>query len=405
MARDRFSALSPGRSSRLPLKVLAASGTAAVAWMFATRFRKIAFLLSTFLLLLLYGFSPSIKRPAFPSSFYRTPTQEQCAKYKSVDPKASNTPANRIDFLPMQEAKDLCAKHGLPVYTQRDRPRKVYDLFLFNAEFDWLEIRLNELRDHVDYFIILESYQTFTGHHKPLYYQNSSECFSKFANKIIYYDLDTSWRWFPLKWGREKFTRNSLFTRIFPTLLPPAAPIPKDVILVSDVDEIPRPETITVLRNCDFPKRTNLRSRFFYYSYQWEHRNADWMHPQATWFDGMDNTLLPQSLRMGFERTDYWNFTNSSWHCSSCFSTVAEMDYKIASFSHLEYNRPEFRDPAQIVRRVRNGLDLFDRPEEQYVKIDPVVDIPRFLKIKENAGRFKFLLDRDPENANFVDYP
>jgi beta-1,4-mannosyl-glycoprotein beta-1,4-N-acetylglucosaminyltransferase len=108
---------------------------------------------------------------------------------------------------------------------------------------------------------------------------------------------------------------------------------------------------------------------------------------------------------MGFEREDYWDFANSSWHCSSCFSTIAELDYKIASFSHLEYNKPQFRDPAQIVHRVKNGLDLFDRPKEKYDKIDPIVDIPRFLKVEENAERFKFLLDRDSENANFVDYP
>jgi beta-1,4-mannosyl-glycoprotein beta-1,4-N-acetylglucosaminyltransferase len=407
MARQRYSALGPARnsSSRLPLKVLTASGTAAVGWLLATRLRRIAFLVSTIVLLLLYGFSPSTGRPAFPSSFHKTPSLEQCERYASADSEALNTPANPIDFLPLQEATELCARHGLPVFERRDRPRKVYDLFLFNAEFDWLEIRLNELRNHVDHFIILESSQTFTGHEKPLYYQNSSECFSSFANKIVYSSLDTSWRWFPLKWSRERFIRNSLFSSVFPTLLPPAAPNNKDVILISDLDEIPRPETITVLRNCDFPKRTNLRSRFFYYSYQREHRKADWMHPQATWYDGMDKTVLPDTLRMGFEGKDYWNFTNSSWHCSSCFSTVAEMDFKIASFSHTEYNKPQFRDPAEIVRRVRNGLDLFDRPEEQYNKLDPVVDIPAFLMVEENAERFKFVLDRDPENANFVDYP
>lgn len=129
------------------------------------------------------------------------------------------------------------------------------------------------------------------------------------------------------------------------------------------------------------------------------------MHPQATWYDGMSKTILPDTLRMGFDGKDYWNFTNSSWHCSSCFSTVAEMDYKIASFSHTEYNKPKFRDPKEIVRRVRNGLDLFDRPKEHFQRLDPVVDVPAFLKVQENAERFKFVLDRDPENANFVDYP
>jgi beta-1,4-mannosyl-glycoprotein beta-1,4-N-acetylglucosaminyltransferase len=405
MPRHRYSALGPTRSSgyRLPLRALTASAVAAVAWLLATRLRRIASLIATVLVLLVYTLYPSTG-PAFPSSFHKAPSPTQCEKYASADPGAK-TPAKPVDFLPLREAEELCASHGLPVFEPRDRPRKVYDLFLFNAEFDWLEIRLNELRDHVDYFVILESLQTFTGYEKPLYYQNSSECFSSFANKIVYHTLDTRWRWFPIKWSRERFIRNSLFSRVFPSLQPPAAPNTKDVILISDLDEIPRPETITVLRNCDFPKRTNLRSRFFYYSYQWEHLNVDWMHPQATWYDGMDKTVLPDTLRMGFDGKDYWNFTNSSWHCSSCFSTVAEMDYKIASFSHTEYNKPRFRDPKEIVRRVRNGLDLFDRPAEHFQKLDPVVDFPAFLKVRENADRFRFVLDRDPENANFVDYP
>jgi beta-1,4-mannosyl-glycoprotein beta-1,4-N-acetylglucosaminyltransferase len=404
MARHRYSALGPAHNSdyRLPLRVLAASVSAAVAWLLATRLRRIASV-TTFLVLLLFSFYPPT-RPAFPSSFHKAPTPEQCKTYASTDPTLELR-TKAIEFLPLKEAKELCARHGLPVFEPRDRPRKVYDLFLFNAEFDWLEIRLNELRDRVDYFIILESLQTFTGHQKPLYYQNSSQCFSSFANKIVYHALDTRSRWFPIKWSRERFIRNSLFSRVFPTLVAPAAPNMKDVIIISDLDEIPRPETITVLRNCDFPKRTNLRSRFFYYSYQWEHLKADWMHPQATWYDGMSKTVLPDTLRMGFDGKDYWNFTNSSWHCSSCFSTVAEMDYKIASFSHTEYNKPRFRDPKEIVRRVRNGLDLFDRPAEHFQKLDPVVDFPAFLKVQENAERFKFVLDRDPENANFVDYP
>jgi beta-1,4-mannosyl-glycoprotein beta-1,4-N-acetylglucosaminyltransferase len=404
MARHRYAALGPARSSgyRLPLRILAASAAAAAAWLLATRLRRIASI-AALLVLVLWSCYPSAG-PAFPSSFDKAPTPEQCRRYGSADP-ALSPPAKPIDFLPLAEAEALCAAHGLPVYQPRDKPRKVYDLFLFNAEFDWLEIRLNELRNHTDYFIILESLQTFTGYEKPLYYQNSSACFASFANKIVYHTLDTRWRWFPIKWSRERFIRNSLFSRVFPTLVAPVAPNPKDVILISDLDEIPRPETITVLRNCDFPKRTNLRSRFYYYSYQWEHKNDDWMHPQATWYDGMSKTILPDTLRMGFEGMDYWNFTNSSWHCSSCFSTVAEMDYKIASFSHTEYNKPQFRDPKEIVRRVRNGLDLFDRPKEQFLKLDPVVDMPAFLKVRENAERFKFVLDRDPENANFEDYP
>jgi beta-1,4-mannosyl-glycoprotein beta-1,4-N-acetylglucosaminyltransferase len=319
---------------------------------------------------------------------------------------SSTSGTDVVGFLPLEQAEALCASHGLDVFRDRNQPRKVYDLFLFNTEFDWLDIRLNELSSHVDHFILLESLQTFTGHEKPLYFKENFNCLRDLApEKLVYHALDMSdmsfWRG---AWAREEYARNAMFTKVFPSLLPPATPNLMDVILVSDVDEIPRPETIEVLRNCDFPKRTNIRSRFFYYSFQWEHHGKDWQHPQATYYDGLHNTILPNDLRWKWKKAD-WNFKNASWHCSSCFSTVAEMDYKIASFSHQEFNKEKFRAPAEIVQRVRNGIDLFDRRKEKYDKQDPVYDVPEYLTQGENTERYNFLLDRDPLNANFHDYP
>ena len=40
---------------------------------------------------------------------------------------------------------------------------KIYDCFIFNNETDLLDIRLNILNDYVDYFVIVESLETFTG--------------------------------------------------------------------------------------------------------------------------------------------------------------------------------------------------------------------------------------------------
>jgi hypothetical protein len=45
----------------------------------------------------------------------------------------------------------------------------IYDFFIFNNEFDMLEIRLYELYEYVTLFLIAESNQTFTGKSKPLH--------------------------------------------------------------------------------------------------------------------------------------------------------------------------------------------------------------------------------------------
>ncbi len=65
---------------------------------------------------------------------------------------------------------------------------KVYDCFPFFNELDLLEIRLNELNDIVDYFVLVEAERTFQNNSKPLYYLNASDedRFSKFKDKIIH---------------------------------------------------------------------------------------------------------------------------------------------------------------------------------------------------------------------------
>jgi beta-1,4-mannosyl-glycoprotein beta-1,4-N-acetylglucosaminyltransferase len=362
------------------------------------------------LTLTLKTFWSSGATPPFPTVYTQTPSPERCRQaeeYKST--KTSPTSGNEVEgFLPLAEAEQLCSSHGLKPYKERTKPRKVYDLFLFNTEFDWLEIRINELSKQVDNFILLEAMQTFSDKPKPLYYDRNKGCLLDLApDKLVYHALDLAevdHGWWSPNWSREKYARNAMFSSVFPFLTGTSAPNYKDVILVSDVDEIPRPETIRVLRNCEFPKKTNLRSRFYYYSYQWEHHSKDWEHPQVTWYDGLDKTIQPNDLRWGYKSAN-WNFPNSSWHCSSCFATVAEMEYKIASFSHQEFNQEKFREPSEIVRRVRNGLDLFDRRKEIYDRQDPVIDYPQYLRQAGNDQRFGFLLNRDPENANFQDFP
>jgi beta-1,4-mannosyl-glycoprotein beta-1,4-N-acetylglucosaminyltransferase len=52
---------------------------------------------------------------------------------------------------------------------------KIYDCFTFYNEFDLLEIRLEELYDVVDYFVIVEGNRTFQNSSKPyLFLENIS---------------------------------------------------------------------------------------------------------------------------------------------------------------------------------------------------------------------------------------
>jgi beta-1,4-mannosyl-glycoprotein beta-1,4-N-acetylglucosaminyltransferase len=324
-----------------------------------------------------------------------------------LSPGAEGLNRDNDVFLTVPEAEERCRAQKWQIYPQRKARRKVYDLFIINTELDWLEVRLNELKDQVDYFVILESASTFTDLPKPLYLKDHWDQFSNFHHQIIYRELDKSGLSSDVAWDHEAFQRNAMFNQVFPDLSGDQQAKQDDVILVSDIDEIPRPETLQLLRNCKYPRRLTLRSRFYYYSFQWLHRGDEWHHPQATFYEG-DNTIRPEDLRMGrgedaeeieHDKADLWN---ASWHCSSCLATVDEMVKKLTSFSHTNWNQPEFRDPAKIVGRVRHGLDLYDRKDEIYDRVDSNPDVPKF--IMANKEKFSYMIDRDPANANFRDY-
>lgn len=339
--------------------------------------------------------------------YYRLENGRHIIHELALNATAKGFKIDAIGFMAVPEAEEYCRAHKWKPYPERSTRRKIYDLFMMNTELDWLEIRLNELKDHVDYFVILESASTFTGLPKPLYLKDNWEQFSAFHNQIIYQVLNDTGFYSTITWDHEDLQRNAMFDQVFPNLSGEQQASPGDVILVSDIDEVPRPATLQVLRNCKYPRRLTLRSRFYYYSFQWLHRGAEWPHPQATIYEG-DKTIRPANLRNGeggntiqiqLDKADLWN---AAWHCSFCFATLEGMVNKISSFSHTRLNQPDFRDPEGVVRRVRNGLDLFDRKEQYYDRVELNADIPEYTKL--HREQFSYILDRDPPNANFRDY-
>ncbi|KAK3694031.1 glycosyltransferase family 17 protein [Podospora appendiculata] len=322
-------------------------------------------------------------------------------------------PASRIssdgDSIETARHGDICRGVGWPPFTQKPGrpPRKVYDLMMVNTELDLLEIRMNSSWDVVDYFVLVEGRKTFTGLDKPLHLKANMATLAHYESKIVYHEIEEPSN-FQAKtpWTREDLHRNSMLTQVFPRLEGKKAPTAGDVIVVSDVDEMPRTETLALLRACVFPRRLTLGSRFYYYSFQNLHRGDEWAHPQATYYAGRW-TIKPNDLRVhdGFFLTRWWQtatLPNASWHCSSCFGTIDELLIKMKSFVHSGLNAEQFRDRDRIVDRVRRGKDLWDRPDEEFDRVENNTDVPRFLR--EHPERFPYLTNRDGASAGFSDY-
>ena len=80
--------------------------------------------------------------------------------------------------------------------------------------------------------------------------------------------------------------------------------------------------------------------------------------PKAFVYEG-DATIggLDKNLMRYETKCDLF-LKSASWHCTDCFPTLADVQAKVASFSHWEKNRFPYNDSAFIVdRTVRHTLE------------------------------------------------
>lgn len=77
---------------------------------------------------------------------------------------------------------------------------------------------------------------------------------------------------------------------------------------------------------------------------------------------------------------------------------------KIRSFSHTELDKEEFTDREKVVRRVRNGTDMFERKgeENKFDRVDDNTDVPWF--VLERKEKYRYLLVQNPPGGNVRDY-
>jgi Glycosyltransferase family 17 len=224
---------------------------------------------------------------------------------------------------------------------------KIYDCFTFYNETDLLELRLTELYNNVDYFVIVESNQTFTNKPKP--WNFDIKRFQQYADKIIYIqvtDMPNSSN----AWDNEQHQRDAILRG----LTDAAA---DDIVLISDADEIPRAEAIDYIRNSE---QTIFALRMALFNFKLNYMRTTpgqydiWaMAARRSVFDDITPNTL-RNLRFNFNGAPY-QFVNdgcqlvehAGWH----FGYLGDKNYlvdKAQSFSHQEVNRPEFIEQIDI---------------------------------------------------------
>ena len=257
---------------------------------------------------------------------------------------------------------------------------KVYDCFSYWDEDLLLDLRLNILNDHVDYFVIVEGNKTWQNNPKKLNFDINK--FKNFKDKIIYIPVEN------LPDGdnpylRENFQRNSIIRGL-------KQANEDDIVLISDLDEIPNPKKIkffkkkmryAVFKQLHFYYKLNLQSQI----------NPHWFGSRICVKKFLRS---PQWLRgLKFKKRPFWRIDklrlnniihDGGWH----FCNLKEPDKLLYKYKNLcETNDPyvfkekidkKYLNIEEIKRRIEDGKDIIGR-EERYDAIDLDESFPKFI--------------------------
>ncbi|KAL2519607.1 beta-1 [Abeliophyllum distichum] len=164
---------------------------------------------------------------------------------------------------------NLCKLHGWGI---REYPRRVFDAVLFNNEVDILKIRWKELYPYVTEFVLLESNSTFTGLAKPLFFSANRDQFKFVESRLTYGQVPGRFRR-----GENPFIEEAYQRLALDYILKQAGIQDDDLLIMSDVDEIPSRHTINLLRWCNrIPPILHLRLKNYLYSFEFPVDNNSW---------------------------------------------------------------------------------------------------------------------------------
>ena len=229
---------------------------------------------------------------------------------------------------------------------------RIFDCFMYFDEEIVLETRLNYLNKHVDYFVIVESCYTHKGDRRNLKFNINN--FPEFKNKIIYKVYDEvpskiskvlgeddentkSVKYIMNAIYRENAQRNYISEAIKDAT-------EQDIILISDVDEIPNLSKINF--NQISEKIILFKQDIFYYKFNLKLPNTSWVGTKGCKKKYLKN---PQWLRnikdrkYSFFRIDAYfsenkyidvkTINDGGWHFTN-IKSAEEIEHKMKSYLH-----------------------------------------------------------------------
>jgi beta-1,4-mannosyl-glycoprotein beta-1,4-N-acetylglucosaminyltransferase len=284
--------------------------------------------------------------------------------------------------------------------------KRIFDCFTFFNEFDILELRLQTLWNVVDRFVLVEANRTFTGKQKAFEFAENAERFAPYRDKIIHVRVEDM-PLGPSPWTAEFHQRNCIGRGL-------ASAAPDDLIIVSDVDEIPKPEALRSALGTAERAITLFTLEFFHFKLNLrvtktklsrgaamiEHRHfksAQALRNVRT----RKSSSMPHYIEQGM-----WTFDvlrthgvwlkrvvvpRGAWHFSFMMD-AEQIRQKLASYSHNDRQDRGFANDQSLGERLNSMRSFFGEPMS-LVGLD---ELPR--PIAQNAELWGHMLYR-PETV------
>ncbi|MCX6702002.1 MAG: hypothetical protein NTX96_02280 [Candidatus Zambryskibacteria bacterium] len=205
----------------------------------------------------------------------------------------------------------------------------IIDCFTFFNELDLLEIRLHALAPYVDRFVLVESPITHAGNPKPLFFEENKDRFKDFNITHLVSP--------PMKggsWEIEINQRGYILNGIKDA-------DPEDIILVSDVDEIPD------LKQYDGREGIFILDLFYYY---FNCFTGDTIKGTIALKKKNIHILNLEIDHLRKYRRATKEVVGKGWHFS-VLGSPEQIKYKIESFAHQEFNNQKFKNEIEENRK------------------------------------------------------
>jgi beta-1,4-mannosyl-glycoprotein beta-1,4-N-acetylglucosaminyltransferase len=267
----------------------------------------------------------------------------------------------------------------------------IIDTCLFSEDFNALEIRLAELYDVVDLFVICESKFTFKGFEKPLHLSKNFHIFDKYKEKIHILVEDKK------HLTKYPFIRETYQRKKISQFLDTLDIVDSDLIIYSDCDEIAKSSVIQKLSHM---KNVNAILEFRMFSNYLNTFSGSWLRARAVSGNlyrnieslRQDVYLLSLSDRKYFKRfltrVPIWFTTrnyylwelpkfysrpvievipDAGWHFNNLYSKEHIMR-KLSASAHVEHNNSQII--KNLSERLKYGQDIYSGKKYEVLDID-----------------------------------